>query len=475
MLTVVQKKYFDQENQIRFANLSGDYNPMHIDTVKARRYLFGFQVVHGMHSALWAMNQYFSTIEANSINIVSLQAKFLKPLGLDIPVVIKEELVGLNKVLIKLVGEGKVPTIFMSLKIQWNTENQEPNNNDFNSNKFNQKPITLEKDQVKDNEGEVDILMNNSIFKDMFPTLFSKCNTYQISFLATTTRLVGMICPGLNSVYSALKVSFLNSEILDKKLNYKVKSFDERFSRLKIGLLSSNYSGEIKSFVRPSLNTFPSIKRFVAFVNPEEFPNVKALIIGGSRGLGEVCAKLLGAGGAEVLLTYYAGREDAEVIAAEINSLGKKTATALQLDVLKLNQAAKDKIEAFKPTHLFYLATPYIGKSEEGDFQQLKFEDFCSYYINGFHNVFKGVCKNVSFVFYPSTIYVESPPIDMLEYASAKSAGESLCRGLSTAYPEITFLQPRIPRVETDQTKGVFQRKNADPIPIVLKYLRDLS
>jgi NAD(P)-dependent dehydrogenase (short-subunit alcohol dehydrogenase family) len=40
---------------------------------------------------------------------------------------------------------------------------------------------------------------------------------------------------------------------------------------------------------------------------PDEFAGATALIIGGSRGLGELTAKLLAKGGARILITYATG------------------------------------------------------------------------------------------------------------------------------------------------------------------------
>ena len=48
---------FSAEDQLVFAALSGDHNPMHVDRVYARRTQFGRQVVHGVHVLLRALDQ----------------------------------------------------------------------------------------------------------------------------------------------------------------------------------------------------------------------------------------------------------------------------------------------------------------------------------------------------------------------------------------------------------------------------------
>ena len=49
------QRRFGIADQRRFADLSGDCNPMHMDPVAARRLLSGQLVVHGVHTLLAAL------------------------------------------------------------------------------------------------------------------------------------------------------------------------------------------------------------------------------------------------------------------------------------------------------------------------------------------------------------------------------------------------------------------------------------
>ena len=60
--------------------------------------------------------------------------------------------------------------------------------------------------------------------------------------------------------------------------------------------------------------------------------NKIAIVTGGSRGLGRNIALALAARGADVILTYREKKAEGEVVAAEIEALGRK-AVALPLDV----------------------------------------------------------------------------------------------------------------------------------------------
>ena len=48
---------FTLKNQIKFAEISQDFNPIHINEVLARRYIFGEPVVHGINAMIFAIKE----------------------------------------------------------------------------------------------------------------------------------------------------------------------------------------------------------------------------------------------------------------------------------------------------------------------------------------------------------------------------------------------------------------------------------
>src|SRR4030095_4684357 len=70
-------KVFDSAEQDRFAHLSGDGNPIHVDAVAARRTQMGARVVHGINAVLWALEALFRREEFTPS---SLQVNFLAPI-----------------------------------------------------------------------------------------------------------------------------------------------------------------------------------------------------------------------------------------------------------------------------------------------------------------------------------------------------------------------------------------------------------
>lgn len=71
---------FTQSDQLQFASLSGDWNPIHVDPVFARRTIYG-QVVHGMHIVLVALNAFLK--DPANPTPSKVYVSFLSPLNLN--------------------------------------------------------------------------------------------------------------------------------------------------------------------------------------------------------------------------------------------------------------------------------------------------------------------------------------------------------------------------------------------------------
>ena len=78
------KHKFTPEQQLLFSSLSGDYNPMHLDEIVARRLINGARVVHGIHTLLHSLNYYLSHRENKRLlQIIKLKVCFIKPIKVN--------------------------------------------------------------------------------------------------------------------------------------------------------------------------------------------------------------------------------------------------------------------------------------------------------------------------------------------------------------------------------------------------------
>ena len=192
-------------------------------------------------------------------------------------------------------------------------------------------------------------------------------------------------------------------------------------------------------------------------VGPGEFAGSSALVVGGSRGLGEVTAKLLAAGGAKVMITYRVGSAEAEAVARDICAAGGECET-LAYDAC---QPAEPQLAGLgdAPTHAYYFATPTIFRAQSALFARARLDAFLDVYVDGFLHLAQALRarRNDVSLFYPSSVYVAERPRGMLEYAMAKAAGETLCAEMNMAWAPLHVTVDRLPRLPTDQTASVME------------------
>jgi NAD(P)-dependent dehydrogenase (short-subunit alcohol dehydrogenase family) len=292
-------------------------------------------------------------------------------------------------------------------------------------------------------------------FAAMFPHLAAGFSPRQSAILLASTRLVGMICPGLHSIFSALSLDFSNDTAADSAMDYAVTRADARVRLVDIALTAPGLHGSLQTLLRPMPVAQPGFAALRALVAPDAFAGQRALVIGGARGLGEVTAKLLACGGAEVTLTYLLGADDAARIAAEAAAAGLRVAT-MKFDMAHPPDDAAVPAEGF--THAYYFATPRILLSPAKSFSAASFARQVDYYVTGLARCVEwlrpravaDVC-----VWYPSTAFIETTPPGFGEYATAKACGEALCAQLSERLAPMRVVAERLPRLATDQTQSL--------------------
>lgn len=324
--------------------------------------------------------------------------------------------------------------------------------------------------------GHLSLYLPEIKFRPLFPHVSRLLPSDQIALLLATTRMVGMKCPGLNSLYSHLSLQFVDLKphgAVSPFMHYRVDSLDHRFHLATIQVEGPGAKGSVRAFVRPVPRTQIDFEAARSMVHSDAFQGRRAWVVGGSRGLGEVAAKLLAAGGATVTVTYHRGAADAERIAAEILRGGGHVEVRA-LNVLDMPDRF-DFSEPVKsaPTDLLYFATPFITPGECGVFSEELFNNLCRYYVFGFSRLVRNLAPHgLIRVLYPSSVYVEDPPENMAEYGAAKAAGEATCAALGKCFRGVRFTKPRLPRMATDQTVSLVPLESEDPAPMILDALR---
>ncbi|MGH6797410.1 MAG: SDR family NAD(P)-dependent oxidoreductase [Roseiarcus sp.] len=468
--TSLATRTFDMADQNRFAAVSGDRNPMHLDAVAARRTPGGAPVVHGVHLLLWALDV-LARGDAGKKPVRRLTARFKRFVAIDEAVAMaltkRTEASAWLDLAVSGLSAAQIAVDFGAPASVADTPSGDPISAPAT-------PHDLTFEQMDGLSGRLAFAAPPEAVAAMFPAASDWLGPRRLAALAASTLMVGMVCPGLHSMFSSLTVDACDEPApQDDHLGFRVTRTDPRFRMVRMSVAGGGWTGVVESFARlPPVPQAPS-RALVGVVGPVEFAGCLALVVGGSRGLGEVTAKLLAAGGAKVVITYRVGASEAEAVATDIRAAGGSCDT-LAYDASEPAEAQLAKLDA-APTHAYYFATPAIFKAQSALFARERLDAFLGVYVDGFYDLAQALRARRSDVslFYPSSVYVTERPRGMIEYAMAKAAGETLCAEMNVAWAPMHVTVERLPRLLTDQTASVTETKLASPISCLTPVVRE--
>jgi acyl dehydratase/NADP-dependent 3-hydroxy acid dehydrogenase YdfG len=468
-------RHFSRELQEQFARVTHDYNPMHMDAVAARRTQAGAPVVHGMHALLWALDALAA--KDDSLRRVSeLKASFYKWIYVDTTAELFVVSSTEREIRAQIRVGGKAVTAF-SMKLG-ETLMPPPTGSAQRRSGFvvplSKVPVDLPLEAMGAQAGSVEVVAGE--FERMFPSLSQEVHPLRVASIAALSRIVGMVCPGLNSIFSGLTLRLDANERADDAMEFTVTSTNERFRAVVLAVEGPGLRGTVEAFVRQPPARQMGIEAVANAVGAAEFAGAHALIVGGSRGLGELTAKVLAAGGARVTITYAAGKDQAMGVAREIEGWGG-SCEVIHYDA---SQAADSQLASVTApvTHAYYYATGQIFRAKKALFSPDIYVDFAKVYVEGFYDLCDALARRSPgglSVFYPSSVAVAERPREMTEYAAAKAAGEVLCEDMNRFMRGVRVVQKRLPRLPTDQTLSIVSVACADPLEVLLPIVREVQ
>jgi hypothetical protein len=468
------QRSFSSADQMRFASACGDHNPMHVDALQARRTQAGAPVVHGINLLLWALDS-LAAAQPDLPPLRGISAQFNKFVYLDedVEAVLTQQGPASAGLSISVDGapRSKVNLDFGNIVADcpgWFATSLElvP---------FTQAPRNLSMDQMAGLSGRLAFQMTAEDAAALFPAAAKWLGARRITALAASTCLVGMVCPGLYSIYSELSIVVCAESDLQDALAFRVTKTDPRFQLVEQEIAGGGLSGTVKSFVRTPPVQQATMESLAGVVRPNEFAGSVALIVGGSRGLGELTAKLIATGGGRVLVTWHTGKDDAERVAGEIRAAGGKCETfAYDARRPAVGQLA---FLTDVPTHAYYFATPAIFRSQSKMFIPERLKEFLAIYVDGFWKLAQALRARQPrlSIFYPSSVSVTERPRGMTEYTMAKAAGEVLCADMNVSLAPLHVTVSRLPRLPTDQTTSLAAVETAHPLETMLPIIREVQ
>jgi len=475
----IGEKTFCVEDQELFAQISCDRNPMHMDPVAARRLIAGRQVVHGIHILLTALEYWQNDTATPPVTISCI---FNNTVSVGEQVVFTQFAETNNQFIVQARVKGLLcSAITFTTGPQGAPNRAVTRSTDATPGQDNCFLATLS--QPLDEAPEFHLgksyalKLNDADFSVLFPESHRYLGKQGFASTAALSYVVGMVCPGLHSVFSSLNIDLHPVAEASDCLYFSVRKYDPRFHLFDVNF-SGCIQGGIKAFMRPPPQAQPTVQELSKYVGADEFKGSRSLIIGGSRGLGEVTAKVLAAGGGEVLITYACGLEDARAISDEINQWGRSLCQIRKLD-LTTDPFASVDFDWNALNAIYFFATPKIFRKKVEVFEPALFQEFYEFYVEKFYELCVFLEKTITTgkikVYVPSTVAVEKRPKGMAEYAMAKSAAEILIQEINRDFHKLSVFCTQLPRLSTDQTTTILKVSAASNVETLLPLIRSMQ
>ena len=295
----------------------------------------------------------------------------------------------------------------------------------------------------------------------------------RVKGLAALSALVGMIVPGMHSIFSRFDVDLTDTAAKGGALKFEVRKVDDRFRIVDIAVEGSGLSGSAYAFARKPPVEQRSIGDLAVLVRGDEFAATHALIVGGTRGLGAATAKIIAAGGGRVTITRLVGEIEANEMIAEV---GAATCAAHRFDV-RDDPASQLGELSWDFDQVYYFATPQLRRQKSLPFEAERFEKLFEVQVLGFARLcelLRARSKRALTIFYPSTAALDGETRGLEEVCKSKAAGEKLSAEMNDEWPEAHIVVKRLAAVLTDQTAAVKPSKLLDAVDVMLPIVREM-
>ena len=465
---MIGTRVFDATDQRRFAELSGDANPIHLDALAARRTPAGGSVAHGMHVVLWALD---ALVAAGRIAapVAALDVRFIKFVRTGAGVTLRVARECASSLRAEIAVDGMIA---IRIECALGPPRAAPRDScdAVEDVVLGDRPAVLRLAQTSGRAGVLPSLEPGTLGA-LFPRAALRLGAERVAALVRLSALVGMVCPGLYGIFGGLRVAAVAQATDRSRVRFAVERADERIGMVTIAVGGAGIAGVVTAFVRRPPAAGAPLSAVARQVEPDEFASATALVVGGSRGLGAAAARIIAAGGGRVAITYQIGEDDARAVADEIGL----RARVLRYDA-RHDAAAQLAALDWDVSHLYYFATSQIFRQKARWWDGELFAEFCELYVHGFARVCDALLARGGTLgaCYPSSVAVERHPRELTEYGMAKAAGEMLCADMNRFEPRARVLVTRLPRADTDQTASLVAVPSADPVELLLPVVREL-
>ena len=473
MIVKLGSKKYKNSDQLAFAQISKDFNNIHVNSQASRKLIYGNQLVHGVNILISSL----IFLSKKKIKLKNISCTFYRPvfLGQKIDFFLEKKY-GENYSL--FIKTKKILNCVILININL-IKDEIINKRSFKANKIektSQKKINNFKGKINSRNRFYKINISNFSLPNHFSKLKLLLSKDQIREILSISYFAGMICPGEFSLLSKIQIT-VNKNILyrNKYIKFFIQKFDKRINRYEIKFLN-NISGKIYAF--QYILTEPEKIKNLKKINKKKFlKNKYSMIIGGSRGLGEVTSKLLAIAGSNVIISYNQGKKESELIRSEILKNLKSNCKLIKINILKDDIKQKLK-EVIKCDYFFYFATPKIEKTNQNKFDKSLYKKYLEFYDTKFRKLcitLNRLSKKKVKVFYPSTVFISLNNNNFKEYVAAKKVAEKNIKTLNKSLNKVKIFSYRLPIMKTNQNINIISKVKNKNAQILLPIIKNLS
>lgn len=456
---------------LSFAAMTGDHNPIHVDDLEAKYSIFGKRVVHGMNAALSSLELMQGTIGLPMERLSAISIQFSQPAFPGDALTISQQ--RSNETTVRLLVRSGI-TDLIKIRLDFSAEDSVVPQALSGDDRY--PPVPEEAKTRSPGEpfpaGSLGIRVDAERLSEAYPSLVRTLGERMVASIALLSTIVGMHWPGERSLFVEAKVRLKRTNV--QRLEYSVTSTDIERRLTSIAVRAPDFTASLVAFFRPDRVKQPEARQLADRVSSQPFKGISALVIGGSRGLGEVATKLLAAGGANVFATARILDSRVEQVLRSI----EEVAGSCRFFPYSTERPDELKVVAgeisSEPLMLLYFASPHIFRRRDAVYSRRWLNEFLDVYADGFITVLQtmqGATSARIGVYYPSSNILDNPRAELIEYVSAKAAGEAICRTLQSADTRLYMEVPRLPPLLTDQMNPIMAVETADPVDLLLPSL----
>ncbi len=458
-----------------FTAFSGDANPIHADPVASRRRLGGRMLVHGAHLLLRALEHAAAAGEITTVP-AAISVVFRDGVGIDDALVTqfaRASGADVDRVDVSIVRAGPPGETVATIRVEQGAgaavasdriDLFEP---DPGPPERPGEPRTLSLDDLAAVVGieQPSLLppVDPDACRARFPAITALLGAGRVAELAAISCVIGMLTPGRSSMSSAYDITLHTPTGDHAAIGHRVDQVDPRMRRVRLTVHGTSMRSAVTAFSPPAPVDQAAVLAGGSDASAAgEFDGWRALVVGGSRGLGEATVRLLVAGGADVRFTWCTGHGEADRLAADVGVTGVRWCAPHD----DIAAALPDR---WQPTHVCWYASPScVGDPDAAAIEVEAFE----------RAVTQLPAPPLVGVLWPSTDLLdrpdEPPPPGSTERVQRALAGEAACDRFAASRPSVAVRAARLPTLLTDRTQTLLPREYGDTASVLLAALRTL-